>query len=73
VNLRPVKLLEGIPCPLKNKGPHDIDFVVVRENTEGFYTGIGGRYKKGSSEHAIYDKINEVFADSEEPGQAGVY
>ncbi len=74
VNLRPVKLLEGIPCPLKNKGPQDIDFVVVRENTEGFYTGIGGRYKKGGSKHAIYAKINKVFADSEEiVTQEGVF
>lgn len=74
VNLRLVKLLEGIPCPLKNKGPQDIDFVVVRENTEGFYTGIGGRHKKGGSKHAIYAKINKVFADSEElVTQEGVF
>jgi len=74
VNLRPVKLLEGIPCPLKNRGPQDIDFMVVRENTEGFYTGIGGRYKKGDPKHAIYAKINKVFADSEElVTQEGVF
>lgn len=36
INLRPVRLLEGVSCPLKGKGPKDIDFVVVRENTEGF-------------------------------------
>ncbi|KAF5437277.1 3-isopropylmalate dehydrogenase [Candidatus Methanophagaceae archaeon] len=43
VNLRPVKLLEGVPTPLVGKGPADIDFSVVRENTEDFYVGIGGR------------------------------
>jgi len=66
VNLRPVKLLEGVSCPLKDKGPKDIDFVVARENSEGFYTGIGGRYQKGSSEHLRYAGISKVFADSEE-------
>jgi tartrate dehydrogenase/decarboxylase/D-malate dehydrogenase len=46
VNLRPVKLLEGVPTPLAGKGPADIDFSVVRENTEDFYVGIGGRVKE---------------------------
>ncbi|HID20032.1 MAG TPA: isocitrate/isopropylmalate dehydrogenase family protein [Methanophagales archaeon] len=45
VNLRPVKLLEGVPTPLAGKGPADVDFSVVRENTEDFYVGIGGRVK----------------------------
>ena len=49
VNLRPVKLLEGVWTPLKEKGPQDIDFVVVRENTEDFYIGIGSRAKAGKS------------------------
>src|SRR3990170_3079670 len=40
VNLRPVKLYPGVDCPLKDKGPEDIDFVVVRENTEGLYGGM---------------------------------
>lgn len=48
INLRPVKLYPGVDCPLKDKGPEDIDFVVVRENTEGLYTGTGGFLKKGS-------------------------
>ncbi len=43
VNLRPIRLLEGILGPLRDKGPGDIDFVVVRENTEGEYSGHGGR------------------------------
>ena len=42
INLRPVKLYPGVETPLKDKGPADIDYVVVRENTGGLYTGIGG-------------------------------
>ncbi|MFH1721620.1 MAG: isocitrate/isopropylmalate family dehydrogenase [Candidatus Altiarchaeota archaeon] len=53
VNLRPIKLLEGVDTPLKGKGPADIDFVVVRENTEDFYVGLGGRMKKGQAKHAL--------------------
>jgi tartrate dehydrogenase/decarboxylase/D-malate dehydrogenase len=49
VNFRIVKLLEGISGPLRNKGPKDIDFVVLRENVEDFYIGVGSRAKKGSS------------------------
>ncbi|MCW7074524.1 MAG: isocitrate/isopropylmalate dehydrogenase family protein [Candidatus Methanospirare jalkutatii] len=45
VNLRPVKLFEGVPTPLAGKRPEDIDFCVVRENTEDFYVGAGGRVK----------------------------
>ena len=43
INLRPIKLLEGVECPLKDKKPSDIDFTVVREYTEDFYVGIGNR------------------------------
>ncbi len=42
-------MLEGVPSPLKDKGPNDIDFVVIRENVEDFYIRMGGRAKKGSS------------------------
>ncbi|MBC8945684.1 Leu2p [Xenorhabdus indica] len=52
VNLRPVRLLLGVPCPLANKKPEDIDFYVVRENTEGEYSTIGGRLYEGT-EHEI--------------------
>jgi 3-isopropylmalate dehydrogenase len=45
INLRPIKLYTGVPCPLKDKKPEDINFYVVRENTEDFYVGIGGRFK----------------------------
>lgn len=47
VNLRPIRLLEGIPGPLRDKGPKEIDFVVVRENSEGEYSGHGGRSHLG--------------------------
>jgi 3-isopropylmalate dehydrogenase len=47
INLRPVKLYEGVETPLKDKGPAEIDFVVVRENTEGLYSGMGGIQYKG--------------------------
>ena len=53
VNLRPVRLLEGVWCPLKDKGPEDINFDVVRENTEDFYVGIGNRCKIGSSKQEL--------------------
>ena len=45
INLRPVRLYKGVPCPLKDKKPQDINFYVVRENTEDFYIGIGGKFK----------------------------
>ncbi|OGJ91071.1 MAG: 3-isopropylmalate dehydrogenase [Candidatus Raymondbacteria bacterium RifOxyA12_full_50_37] len=48
INLRPVKLYPGVETPLKDKGPKDIDFVVVRENTGGIYTGLGGVVQKGT-------------------------
>ncbi len=48
INLRPVKLYPNVDCPLKDKGPADIDFVVVRENTEGLYGGMGGFQYKGT-------------------------
>jgi 3-isopropylmalate dehydrogenase len=49
INLRPVKLLDGVESPIKNKTYKDIDFYVVRENTEDFYAGLGGRGIKGLS------------------------
>jgi len=59
VNLRPVKLYPGVDCPLKDKSPEDIDFVVVRENTEGLYAGAGGVLKKGTADEvAVQESIN---------------
>jgi 3-isopropylmalate dehydrogenase len=59
INLRPVKLYPGVESPLKGKGPEHIDFVVVRENTEGLYAGAGGFLKKGTpDEIAIQESVN---------------
>ena len=59
INLRPVKLYPGVDCPLKGKGPEDVDFVVIRENTEGVYVGAGGVLKKGTpDEVATQESIN---------------
>ncbi len=59
INLRPVKLYRMQDCPLKDKGPEDIDFVVVRENNEGLYTGAGGFVFKGTpNEVAIQECVN---------------
>ena len=53
VNLRPVRLLPGVPCPLANKQPGDIDFWVVRENVEGEYSQIGGRMFAGTEREFV--------------------
>ncbi len=59
INLRPVILYEGVDTPLKDKGPDDINFVVVRENTEGLYAGSGGFLRKGSMhEVAVQESVN---------------
>jgi len=59
INLRPIKLYAGVDTPLKGKGPEDIDFVVVRENTEGLYAGAGGTLKKGTADEvAVQESIN---------------
>jgi len=59
INLRPVKLYPGVETPLRDKKPEDIDFVVVRENTEGAYLGAGGFHKRGTpDEIAIQEAIH---------------
>jgi 3-isopropylmalate dehydrogenase len=59
VNYRPVRLLDERLCPLKGRGPADIDFVVFRENTEGLYVGVGGRFKAGTEDEiAIQEELN---------------
>jgi 3-isopropylmalate dehydrogenase len=59
INLRPIKLLDARYCPLKDRGPEDIDIMVFRENTEGLYTGIGGQFKRGTpDEVAIEAEMN---------------
>jgi 3-isopropylmalate dehydrogenase len=62
INLRPVKLFPGVQTPLKDKGPNDIDFVVVRENTGDLYTGVGGFSMKGTpQEVAVQSAIYSRF------------
>jgi tartrate dehydrogenase/decarboxylase / D-malate dehydrogenase len=61
VNLRPVRVLEGIPSPLRTGTPETVDMLFVRENTEGEYAGVGGRYRRGSPEEvalqtAVYSR-----------------
>ena len=59
VNYRPVKLLHERLCPLKNRQPADVDFVVFRENTEGLYVNIGGRFKAGTDDEvAVQEEVN---------------
>jgi 3-isopropylmalate dehydrogenase len=59
VNYRPVKLLDERLCPLKGRAPRDIDFTVFRENTEGVYVGIGGRFKPNTADEvAIQEEVN---------------
>ncbi len=57
INLRPVKLYPGVYTPLRDKGPEDIDFVVVRENTEGLYCGAGGFLKKGTPDEVAVQEM----------------
>ena len=61
INLRPVKLYPNVETPLKDKGPDQVDFVVVRENSGGIYTGVGGATRVGTSEEIatqvmLYDR-----------------
>src|SRR5262245_41767549 len=59
VNYRPVRLLDDRLCPLKDRGRADVNFVVFRENTEGVYVGVGGRFKPGTvDEVAIQEEVN---------------
>ncbi len=56
VNLRPCRLMPGIPTPLANRRPGDIDFVVVRENTEGEYSSVGGRMFEGTEREIVFQE-----------------
>lgn len=57
INLRPVKLYPGVETPLKNKGPEDIDYCVVRENVGGLYTGTGGFTMKGTQQEVAVQSM----------------
>ena len=62
INLRPVKLYPGVETPIKGKGPDDVDFVVVRENTGDLYTGVGGVSMKGTpNEVAVQSAVYNRF------------
>jgi tartrate dehydrogenase/decarboxylase / D-malate dehydrogenase len=56
VNLRPCRLMAGVPSPLANRRPGDIDFVVVRENTEGEYSSVGGRMFEGTEREMVFQE-----------------
>jgi len=56
VNMRPCRLMPGIPSPLANRKPGDIDFVVVRENTEGEYSSVGGRMFEGTDREVVFQE-----------------
>jgi tartrate dehydrogenase/decarboxylase / D-malate dehydrogenase len=56
VNLRPCRLMPGIPAPLAGRKPGDIDFVVVRENTEGEYSSVGGRMYEGTEREVVFQE-----------------
>jgi len=56
VNLRPCRLMPGVPTPLANRNPGDIDFVVVRENTEGEYSSVGGRMFEGTDREVVFQE-----------------
>jgi 3-isopropylmalate dehydrogenase len=57
INLRPVRLYENVQTPLKNKKPEDIDYVVIRENTGGLYTGVGEFQKKGTPDEVAIQSM----------------
>ncbi|MEM1510179.1 MAG: isocitrate/isopropylmalate dehydrogenase family protein [Zestosphaera sp.] len=65
INLRPVKLLPGVESPLKGKKSGDINFVIIRENTEDFYVGLGSRVRRGKNErvHQLMRSIYKVKFD----------
>jgi tartrate dehydrogenase/decarboxylase/D-malate dehydrogenase len=73
-NVRPVKPLPGAPFPLQNKDPSQIDFVVVREATEGLYVGQGGRYMRQQPGFEQWASLRPAFLESDELAvQLGIY
>lgn len=68
INLRPVKLYPGVECPIKNKGPKEIDYICVRENSGGLYTGMGGVSRAGTKDEVAqqclvysYDQVQRCL------------
>jgi tartrate dehydrogenase len=73
-NVRPTRALPGAPCPLANVAPEAIDFVVVREATEGFYLGEGGHYGPGSDDYDSRVGLRDAFVVSDKIAlQTGVF
>ena len=67
INLRPVKLFRTQDCPLKDKGPEHIDFVVVRENNEGLYAGAGGNLREVRRAQHEIDRLQRFRSQQREP------
>ncbi|NDC82323.1 3-isopropylmalate dehydrogenase [bacterium] len=65
INLRPVKLYENVETPIKHKNHHDIDYVVVRENTGGLYTGVGGSSMTGTSQEVAIQSMVYSYSQVE--------
>jgi 3-isopropylmalate dehydrogenase len=61
INLRPVKLFPGVESPIKNKGPKEIDYCVIRENSGGLYTGIGGLSRKGTKDEVAVQQMMYTY------------
>jgi 3-isopropylmalate dehydrogenase len=57
INLRPVRLIPGVETPIKNKGPKEIDYCVIRENTGGMYTGMGGNSRPGTKDEVAIQEM----------------
>ena len=60
VNLRPIKLMEGVATPLAGRDTHEIDFVIVRENNEGEYSEMGGRIYAGTSREMVVQELSII-------------
>ncbi len=61
INLRPVKLYPAVECPIKNKGPKEIDYTVIRENSGGLYTGIGGLSRAGTRDEVAVQQMMYTY------------
>jgi len=57
INLRPVRLIPGVETPIKNKGPKEIDYCVIRENSGGMYTGMGGNSRPGTKDEVAIQEM----------------
>lgn len=65
INLRPVKLYPGVECPIKGKGPKEINYTVIRENSGGMYTGQGGQTDKGTKNEVAEQRMIYTYAQVE--------